>query len=526
MGSEETNGPVLTFGGEYGLMLDNRAPLKADIHPYQSVPHTATEITRMRTLGRLAPPGRKIVISEIGTACAANLPRFLRYFEQWDAEHAADAAYYRDKLDKFLADWKNWKLDRIWTRPEDYFTDSERNMVKLRWETGNALRANPYLAGYYFCVVAEAGPDGVGLLNNFREIKPGVFDLEADLTHPVRWSLFAEPVNIYSGGKLKLEAILSNLDAMRPGKYPVRIEVVAPDGRRILDEQIPLDVPDPAVAGEPPLVHTVFSREMPVNGPAGGYKFLVHFERGAAATGGEIGFNAFNPADMPAVGEEVVLWGKDEGLAKWLADHAIHTCPFAPDQPANRELILVGNGGGDVVAFRELAARMARGASVVFLSPAVFARDGNPVGWLPLAKKGVWTDTDFCGGYFRGDTVCAKHPLFEGLPGGGVMDYTFYRNIITQGGWGISDAAIPDDLMVAGIRAQFGYKSTLQTVEYDFGPGRFIFNTLRIRDMLGVDPAAERLLRNMLNYAARDLDKPLTELPADFQQQLKAIGYE
>ena len=30
----------------------------------------------------------------------------------------------------------------------------------------------------------------------------------------------------------------------------------------------------------------------------------------------------------------------------------------------------------------------------------------------------------------------------------------------------------------------------------------------------------------MLNYAARDLDQPLTELPADFDQQLKAIGYE
>ena len=68
MGSEEPNGPVLTFGGEYGLMLDNRAPLKADIHPYQAVPHTLTEITRMRMLGKLDPPGRKIVISEIGTA--------------------------------------------------------------------------------------------------------------------------------------------------------------------------------------------------------------------------------------------------------------------------------------------------------------------------------------------------------------------------------------------------------------------------------------------------------------------------
>ena len=64
--------------------------------------------------------------------------------------------YYRDKLDQFLADWKKWNLDRIWTRPEDYFAESERNMVKLRRETGNALRANPHLAGYYFCAVPDS----------------------------------------------------------------------------------------------------------------------------------------------------------------------------------------------------------------------------------------------------------------------------------------------------------------------------------------------------------------------------------
>ena len=73
---------------------------------------------------------------------------------------------------------------------------------------------------------------------------------------------------------------------------------------------------------------------------------------------------------------------------------------------------------------------------------------------------------------------------------------------------------------------QFGYQSILQTVAYDFGAGRFILNTLRIREILGVDPVAERLLRNLLNYAARDLDEPVAELPADFDQQLKTIGYE
>jgi hypothetical protein len=37
---------------------------------------------------------------------------------------------------------------------------------------------------------------------------------------------------------------------------------------------------------------------------------------------------------------------------------------------------------------------------------------------------------------------------------------------------------------------------------------------------------ATLLLRNMLRYAARDLKKPLAELPADFETQLRAIGFE
>jgi hypothetical protein len=61
---------------------------------------------------------------------------------------------------------------------------------------------------------------------------------------------------------------------------------------------------------------------------------------------------------------------------------------------------------------------------------------------------------------------------------------------------------------------------------YDLGAGRFMLNNLRIRQNLGRDPVAERLLRNMLNYAARDTGRPLAELPKDFETQLKAVGYD
>ena len=84
----------------------------------------------------------------------------------------------------------------------------------------------------------------------------------------------------------------------------------------------------------------------------------------------------------------------------------------------------------------------------------------------------------------------------------------------------------PSEAVCGAIRTSAEYASGLSIGVWDFGAGRFIVNTLNIRGTLGTDPAAERLLRNLIIYAARDLGKPLADIPADFPQQLKEIGYE
>jgi hypothetical protein len=60
---------------------------------------------------------------------------------------------------------------------------------------------------------------------------------------------------------------------------------------------------------------------------------------------------------------------------------------------------------------------------------------------------------------------------------------------------------------------------------YRFNEGRFLISSLLVRENLGKHPAADRLLLNMLRWAAAGTAKPLAPLPADFDQQLKAIGY-
>ena len=49
--------------------------------------------------------------------------------------------------------------------------------------------------------------------------------------------------------KVKLEAVLANEDALAPGDYPVRIQVVGPDGLRIVDKTVTVWIPKPAPGG-------------------------------------------------------------------------------------------------------------------------------------------------------------------------------------------------------------------------------------------------------------------------------------
>jgi hypothetical protein len=157
---------------------------------------------------------------------------------------------------------------------------------------------------------------------------------------------------------------------------------------------------------------------------------------------------------------------------------------------------------------------------------AVFKRGDNALGWLPLANKGsvsMVNEYTFPSLYAK-DEWAKRHPIFDGLPCGGLMDRTFYREIIPDGRFSGLDT--PAEAVAGAFRMSApGYLSELTVSVHNPGAGRLILNALRIRETLGKDPVAERLLRNMLRYAARDAAKPQVDLPADFGGLLKAIGY-
>ncbi|MGA2496962.1 MAG: sugar-binding domain-containing protein [Tepidisphaeraceae bacterium] len=458
-----------------------------DRHIYPRVPHTADIIRSLRTAGGDPQP---LFLSEYGIGSAVDLWRTTRHFERLGKTEVEDARFYRDKLDRYLADWKRWKLDELYARPEDFFAESLQKMAGQRTLGLNAIRSNPNIVGYSLTGMNDHVSCGEGLTTTFRELKPGTVDALFDGLAPLRLCLFAEPVNVYRGTRIRLEAVLANEDALAPGEYPVRLLVVSPPNLRIFEKTVRVTIGKK----ETPFAVPIFAEDVRVDGSSGRYRFLASFERGGAATGGETAFYVTDPADMPAVKTEIVLAAEDAGLSKWLGDRGIRCRPLNVGEPSQREVILVSR---TPPPFEELWRRVQRGATAVFLSPHALQKGNQPLGWLPLANKG--TASPIRGWLYLKDEWAKRHPIFDGLPSGGLMDYTFYREIIPDVVLVGQDP--PAEAVAGAIKASQDYSSGLMLAVYESGAGRFILNTLLIRENLGSNPAAERLLRNLLNYA-------------------------
>lgn len=472
----------------------------ADQHFYPRVPHTGDTIQALRTDDGA---GKPLFLSEYGIGSAVDLWRVTRHYEQLGKTAGEDAQFYQDKLNRYLNDWQRWHLEEVFERPAAFFEQSLAKMAGQRALGLNAIRANLHLVAHSVTGMNDHVSCGEGLTTTFRELKPGTVDALYDAWAPLRLCLFVDRSNIYNGTTVRLEAVLANEDALAPGAYPVRLQVIGPHLTRVLDHTVEITVPPRDTGQELPFALPFFKADVAVHGPVGKYRFLAAFEHGAAATGGTAEFYLDDAAQMPAVETSITLWGEDAALTDWLKTHGILVRPFTSTAPTQHEVILVSRtppAPGDAAVWHELAQRIAGGATAVFLAPEVFAKGNEPLGWLPWQNRGTFTSIQ--GWLYLKDEWAKQHPIFDGLPAGGLMDYTFYREIIPDTLLVGPDA--PDEAVAGAIKASQDYASGLMVAVYHFGAGRLVLNTLRIRDNLGQHPAAERLLRNMLRYAACD----------------------
>ena len=511
--------PVDPAGGRIGSLSNPGSTVWEDVvsdrHVYPRVPHTAEIMASLRTLDGGKNP---VFLSEYGIGSAVDLWRAVRHFEQTGAADLEDAQFFRDKLDRFLADYDRWHLNEIYPRPEDFFAESLRKMAGQRTLGLNAIRSNPHIVGHSLTGAIDHVMCGEGLTTLFRELKPGTVDALYDAWSPLRWCLFAEPCHVYRGQKVRLEAVLANEDALGPGKYPVRLQVVGPAGTTVFDRTIELEVPRPC-RREPSRRwrFAVSTRKWRSTVPKGN---IGSWRRSSAARRRRAGRRrSTSPTrrGCPRSRRRSSPGATTRCSPAGCRTTAFATDPSTRDRTSGREVILASDtppAGDPAAAFRTLARRVARGSTVIFLAPEVFRAGDQPLRWLPLKTKG--TLTPIRGWLYLKDEWAKRHPIFEGLPAGGLMDYTVYREIIPDLVFSGQDA--PDAAVAGAIKASQDYDSGLMLAVYRLGAGRFVVNTLRIRENLGTHPVAERLLRNLLRYAATDTTGPLVEPPRDVER--------
>ncbi len=490
-----------------------------DWHPYVWIPYSRETLDGLS--GWKNSSGQSLYVSETGLCSPIELPSEIGDFQILGKEQSDDACYFKRQFSKFLVDWEKFGMKDCWARPEDYIQEAEKTAASLRETAETAIRSNPDVISYTPTNSVADYSMGESVATNFRRLKPGLLASVLWANTSLRWCLSTEPQSIYTGDSIQLRISFSNLDVLKPGKFPATIQVVGPDLNSVYTRNVFVTVPEKVANGvESPFAWNILAESIVINGPEGKYQLLATLEQGGTALGGKTEFYVSKPIDFAALNSGIVLCGEDKAVQNWLAAHHVKNTPFDKDNESDGKVILVVGEPKDSLTMLGVVRRICEGSVAIFLSPGTFRKGENTTRWLPLAHKGIIEMMDHVEGYYRADRWSKKHPVFDGLPSGGMMDYKFYRNIISKyalsqeyvipGKAAHTDEEVsapltyPSEAVCGATRISHTYCSGIHLGIWDMGQGKFIVNTLNIAENLDRDPAADRLFYNLLRYASEN----------------------
>jgi hypothetical protein len=121
-------------------------------------------------------------------------------------------------------------------------------------------------------------------------------------------------------------------------------------------------------------------------------------------------------------------------------------------------------------------------------------------GWKPELRKISWWGSPGAWGYSR-TALALQHPFLEGLPQAVALEaQPEYKRIAPQFTWlmtGVPALAAVDSAVVeSSLHVDTAYTADLFRVVC--GQGTLVLNTLHLAENLNTDPAADRILENIL----------------------------
>jgi beta-galactosidase len=365
----------------------------------------------------------------------------------------------------------------------------------------DALRGNPKIAGYCYTQLADAGHEFcAGFLDRWRRPKP-VFDTLKTVQRELRPLIIAERTNLAPRDTVGITVLMAN-DARLETRADLSLQVVGPTNQVLWKKKRGTKIPR---GGK-----ELWSGTVSASGSPGAHRFVVRLLQGISCVAeSAIDLHVFAPAVPSEIAINVV-----DPQKEW----ATRCLALAKRGKAQAPIHIVPPVANTIRAYpqAELAAVMAQvrgGAVAIFFGP--------PDDWNDFAGEldtpVTATPKDAVGAFLGVYHYAKLHPVFDGLPAGGLMRQP-YRNVVAPLTFlESSDEDICGAFDAAPIAA--GHYMTGQTTWWGsdilvsrYGSGRLVFTHLRILEHLGADPVADRLFVNMLqHFARRSVPSEVTE---------------
>ena len=520
------------FSGPCSVYLPHsREPVEInDVHMYPGAPLARARYDELLALGKTqeqlaaaglqlgrytashVSPGLLTNISELGYGSLPDLEANMRRFAREGNPLCPDYRIHERLLNSYRKVLRETGADRLFPNVGDFVAATQRVHYLAQKLMTEAARINPQVAG----IGIHALSDGdwvvcAGVIDLFREPKQAYHALR-EVFAPRYLAIRPDSHAVLTGEVLGVRVTGVNDGAVSAGT--LRVTVADCNGAELGERELACTLEGGvgdllqwrlALAGAPGrcVIRTTFSDERgeTVSNEAGVYLLEAAGQRlpealprlfvdsgplaGHLSAGGAVAarFSAATPTDLPVVVDlaaaEREPAARFEHLADWVARGGCAVLLGTPPESWLEPAEYLG----------QLMSRLPAGRALPFdltLFPAIGS-------WVP------------CG------HVVTDHACFAGLPAGGLMEQE-YQNVLPQ--WCVvapTSRWIGGNITCGWYRGQ-KHKQSFQGLSAAFdgaeltelahGNGRYVICQYQIAPHLGTDPVADRLLANLLRWAA------------------------
>lgn len=389
----------------------------------------------------------------------------------------------------------------------------QANAVRLHVE---AMRSNPKLRGYNIVQLFDSNSNEVdGLVDFWRNKRKKAFAAIQELNQPVGLIVQCSPFNLTSGEEAEIQVTLFNEEQITGTKL-VRLRAVDAAGSVALTAENSFEAR--------PMTSVAFRKRVALNAGSGRVMLEAEVLDGARVVARKTAsVYIYDPAKFRWPERGFALFDPQNRWSYQKPRLSIRRF----DPGANRPEVIVipefsalWKQRAEFENFLHAVKGARRGSTLLFLGvpadgavPDKFRRIHFHLQFSPLtvasilgfridlvSGRGGWGR--LVGPYGGGSGEASagspvmQHPVFEGCPGPGLMDWE-YGNVAT------------DQIVQPSISPVERTGPSIQILP--FGAGKIVFCTLRLVDNLGSDALAEKLLSNLVGYLDGAL--PETLLP-------------